>query len=890
MASFYSRILRVHPVLKDLTVTAGASLVNFVASLLVISMFGRLLGLTLLAEYLLLRRVAAWLQPVTHLGLGVGLPRFVAHSTKESRECQLEYFAATILAVLSFTTVLGVTLWLARIPLGKLFFGSTQLSSLVIPLFLLLLGSAAQIAVYGYYRGLLKMKRAGALQICASLAPIISAALLFRTHSVAMIVSSIGWALLAVAFFFVLPILNDLWKVDVHALPTRAKELLRYGVSRVPGDIGTGALLAVGPMLASHYVPVSRVSFLLIATGMLLAATVSTDPLGLVFLSKISMMLAHSRMAEVQTYLTYLMSAIIDISVFVTIQMLVFTDVLVRIWIGNTLSEGIPVIRIVLVGTPFYMFFTGLRSAIDAGTVRAVNARNVVCALVALLAMIGANTRLVSNQALLSAIALSLLATFVLIAYLTHITLNSVFQIRANWKESTIPVFCAFVLGGIAYAYHGLGRESIVELAIFEIVLMAIFTAVCFYSRTPWFRLVWNMAFPNVSPTPEEPVKITHLSSVHPPDDNRIFKMCRSVASTGRVVSFVVPTKSDDFVDGVFIKAVPKTSGRLSRMIGTTWQVYQRAIKERADVYQFHDPELLPVGLALQHLHKRAVIYDVHENVPEQILTKSYIPLWLRKLIARGFNQLELFAAARYSAIVTANEDLNDRFDPVARQVVAIHNYADDQEFSSLAASNSRYTSGVVIHSAASDRTSFPAVVQALELLPNNLCSRLIATAVTEYERESAKEMVKQCSFGPIELTGIMPREELARSLSQCAVSLVLYGDQRNHSSIRSNRLFESLAAAAPVIVSDFPEWRAYVESIGCGICADPQDPRSIAQALTYLLSHPNEASAMGARGRRAFLGTLNWSVERNRLVNLYDSLLKANESEPEVAITMTGG
>lgn len=501
MVFSYSRILRVHPVLKDLAVTASVSLVNFLASLLVISMFGRLLGLTLLAEYLLLRRVAAWLQPVTHLGLGVGLPRFVAHSSKEPRERQLEYFAATILAVLSFTTVLGVTLWLGRTPLGKLFFGSTQLSGLVIPLFLLLFGGAAQIAVYGYYRGLLEMKRAGALQICVSVAPLLSTALLFRSHSVALIVSCIGWSQLAAGIFFALPILPQLRKLDAQALPRRANELLRYGVSRVPGDIGTGALLAVGPMLASHYMPVSRVSFLLIATGMLLAASVSTDPLGLVFLSKISMMLAHSRMAEVRTYLTCLISAIIDISVFVTIQMLVFTDVLVRIWIGNSLSEGLHVIRIVLIGIPFYMFFTGLRSAIDAGTVRAVNARNVICALLVLLGLIGASIRFVSNEALLSGIALSLLAAFVLIAYLTQRTLTSVFQIRADWKQSTIPISCAFALGGVAYAYHSLDRESIVELAVLEFTLLAIFTAVCFYSQTPWFRLVWNMAFPKASST-----------------------------------------------------------------------------------------------------------------------------------------------------------------------------------------------------------------------------------------------------------------------------------------------------------------------------------------------------------------------------------------------------
>jgi glycosyltransferase involved in cell wall biosynthesis len=325
-------------------------------------------------------------------------------------------------------------------------------------------------------------------------------------------------------------------------------------------------------------------------------------------------------------------------------------------------------------------------------------------------------------------------------------------------------------------------------------------------------------------------------------------------------------------------------------MIGTTWRVYKRAVEERADIYQFHDPELLPVGLALQLLHRRAVIYDVHENVPEQILTKTYIPLGLRRVIASSFNHMELFSARRYSAIVTANEDLNDRFDPVARQVVAIHNYADNQEFSALASSDSRYNSGVVVHSAASHRTSFPSVLQAFELLPKEIKAQLVVTAVTTSEAQSAERMFRQCSFEPITMTGILPREELARALSQCAVSLVLYGDERNHSSIRSNRLFESLAAAAPVIVSDFPEWRAYVESIGCGICADPKDPGSIAGALEYLLTHPAEASEMGARGRRAFQSTLNWAVEKKRLLHLYDTLLKANESEPEGAVTTTGG
>jgi hypothetical protein len=50
----------------------------------------------------------------------------------------------------------------------------------------------------------------------------------------------------------------------------------------VPGDFGLGALLSAGPMLASHYVPVDQVSYLLRRMSMLMALGYSVDQLGLV--------------------------------------------------------------------------------------------------------------------------------------------------------------------------------------------------------------------------------------------------------------------------------------------------------------------------------------------------------------------------------------------------------------------------------------------------------------------------------------------------------------------------------------------------------------------------------------------------------------------------------
>lgn len=170
-------------------------------------------------------------------------------------------------------------------------------------------------------------------------------------------------------------------------------------------------------------------------------------------------------------------------------------------------------------------------------------------------------------------------------------------------------------------------------------------------------------------------MKICHMTSAHQQEDIRIFhKECVSLAENG-YETYQVACGDTYEKYGVYQVGIgERAHGRIGRMTKTAKRVYMAAVKLDADIYHFHDPELMPYGLKLKHRGKK-VIFDSHEDVPSQIMDKDWIPKPLRRIVSGLYTSYETYAVKRLDAVIAATPHIAEKFRGRAKKVVVVNNY-----------------------------------------------------------------------------------------------------------------------------------------------------------------------------------------------------------------------
>lgn len=367
--------------------------------------------------------------------------------------------------------------------------------------------------------------------------------------------------------------------------------------------------------------------------------------------------------------------------------------------------------------------------------------------------------------------------------------------------------------------------------------------------------------------------KICHMTSAHPPGDTRIFqKECVSLAKAGYEVYLVERGESYD-QHGVHVVGIGQPSGgRLNRMTRFARKVYEVALALDADVYHFHDPELLPYGLKLKKKGKK-VIFDSHEYYQMQLQEKPYLPNWCMRIIAAIYAQYERYVLKRLDGLVFPST-INgvNPFEGRCRRIAIIENNAKlDTFYAAYNPASEKQERMCCLVGTLSRNRGISVSIKGTYLAGGRLA------LVGNFDSAVYRQEVESCpEYSCVDYKGVLDTQQVVKILSQSRVGICTLLDFGQYwvGDDLATKIGEYMAMGLPVVLHASPFNRKLVETYHCGICVDPANLQEVADGIRYLLDHPKEAQQMGENGRRAVKERFNWEIEEQKLLELYRQIL----------------
>jgi glycosyltransferase involved in cell wall biosynthesis len=338
----------------------------------------------------------------------------------------------------------------------------------------------------------------------------------------------------------------------------------------------------------------------------------------------------------------------------------------------------------------------------------------------------------------------------------------------------------------------------------------------------------------------------------------------------------IAPHGIDECAKGVELISFPWHESRAVRMFLAT-SMLPLLLRQRADLYHFHDPELLIVGLALKLIYRKKVIYDSREDYPLMMRTKSYIPGCLRSLAGSLLTGLELLAASCLDGIVTADSGTLRRLARTGKSRKRVFfNFPNLEVFPKSSPITPAYD--VVYRGGLSERAGTLLLLEAIHTLAKQ--SKSIRLLLLGYYDNAGSESLVRGHIqalglqNDVELRGRIAHHEMADVLRQARVGVCPLLAIPKYMRNIPVKVFEYWACGLPVVASDLPPIRPFFREREYGILVKPGDSGQLAHAIGWLLDHPQDAIRMGQRARQAVVERLNNRREVRKLLSFYRRIL----------------
>lgn len=364
-------------------------------------------------------------------------------------------------------------------------------------------------------------------------------------------------------------------------------------------------------------------------------------------------------------------------------------------------------------------------------------------------------------------------------------------------------------------------------------------------------------------------MRICVITTVHPPKDVRIAKELGTLVAEGNEVVFIAPKGDFESKDIIFVPLERRT-GRLKRLLRGPKEALKKALEADADVYHFHDPELIPLGLKLKRYGKK-VIYDIHEDYPSVILSKKWIPKFLRSTVSKLVDKYERYAVRKFDGIVVVVPEQLDRFSD-KEEVSILPNYPRIQYLESRRKTRSNKKVKFVYSGSIDIDRSIVEMIEAFKYLSEKYDIELnLLGPIHDIE---LKNLIFEVSerYDGLNYRGFLSYKDAIEFVSGCDVGLMVMHRGRSKEISSPLKMFEYLTLGLPIIASNFKKWRQTLDEKPCALYVEPDSFMDIASKMEILIKDTKLRKRLGANAvdiSRKY----SWKSIEDRLIKLYDEL-----------------
>jgi O-antigen/teichoic acid export membrane protein len=199
-------------------------------------------------------------------------------------------------------------------------------------------------------------------------------------------------------------------------------------------------------------------------------------------------MLAQKRTDEINENLNYFIWATIQCSVFVCFQLLIFSDIIIKFWLGADFIDAVVVMRIMLCSVTFFIFCGTMGNVLEASKARPINMINISVSSGFFLVI--ACLLLLFIRAFPPIINLSIAfsSSLVCLGVLTYISIRGLYpgNLNKDLNSFLIAIGINVLLGCAALLAKSWLAQEFYYLVIFEILIGVVYLLILWLLKTNW--------------------------------------------------------------------------------------------------------------------------------------------------------------------------------------------------------------------------------------------------------------------------------------------------------------------------------------------------------------------------------------------------------------------